>query len=105
MSGYLGVNKPPKSTKFIYPNGSRRKGTVVSEIYMKASGDGGDYLFVIQTISYEKEPGKPYVRFGYYRKEHHEKKWRWGSQTTFHTDKKTTEKIIRKAIAKGILSI
>jgi len=71
MMRYPGISNPPKSTHFKYPNGRERRGTVVSEIYMpKLRGEGGDYLFIIQTISYEKEPGKPYIRFGYYRKEH-----------------------------------
>src|SRR2546426_5848062 len=105
MDKYPGVHNPLKPTHFKYPNGHQRRGTIVAEIYARSSGKGGDYLFVIQKIHYDKEPRKHYIRFGYYRKEHHEKRWRWGSQTTFHTDRRTTEKIIRKAIAKEILSV
>ena len=57
---------------------------------------------VIEEIVWEGERGRT-IRFGYYRKEKKEKPWRWGSQTTFHFQKWTTEKILRKAVAKGYL--
>ena len=87
------------------------EGKVVDEVRVEPSGKGkgGDYLFVIQKIKYEKLPDpekkNPWIRFGYYRKEHDEEEYRWGSQTTFHADKETTEKIIKKAIDKGILDL
>jgi hypothetical protein len=68
-----------------------------------ASSRRGDYLMVIQEIIGSDQITR--IRFGYYRKEKHEKVWRWGSQTTFVTDKRTTEKIIRNAVGRGLLKI
>jgi hypothetical protein len=101
---YPGVKPIPKSVRYTYPNGHKRRGTVVERVVGRSSGKGGDYLMVIEEIIWEGAR-QPTVRFGYYRKERHEKKWRWGSQTTFHFGKSKTEGIIRKAIAKGFLNI
>ncbi len=104
---YPGVKNPPKKTKFTYPNGFKLKGEVVDEVRIKTTGKGGDYLFVIQKIEYEEPPDEtkenPWIRFGYYRKEHNEKRYRWGSQTTFHIDIDSTNEIIKKAIYEGIM--
>jgi hypothetical protein len=102
---YPGVRIPPKKIYFKYPNGHTLRATVTDEVYAKGSGQGGDYLFVVQRIVNRLQPRKKTIRFGYYRKENHETRWRWGSQTTFHTDRRTTERIIRKAIARGLLRI
>ena len=103
MKNHLGVRKPPKRVSFIYPNGRRLKGTVLAEVYEKASYDGGDYLFVVQKIRIDGRASKQYdVRIGYYRKEHAETKWRWGSQTTFQADSRTTTRLLRKAKRSGI---
>lgn len=108
LNKYRGVSNPPKSTHFKYPNGFELRGEVIEEVCAESSGKGGDYLFVIQKIEYEKSPSSargPWIRFGYYRKEHDEGEYRWGSQTTFHADKETTERIIHKAVEKGILDL
>jgi hypothetical protein len=105
MNKYPGVKPAPKKMYFKYPNGKVLRGTVVDEVFAPMSVPGGDYLFVIQKIISPDRPRKTGIRFGYYRKEKNEKVWRWGSQTTFHTDKGTTEKILRKAVARGLLAI
>ncbi|HBA38612.1 MAG TPA: hypothetical protein DCZ05_02385 [Deltaproteobacteria bacterium] len=105
MKNYPGVKSPPKPIHYRYPNGYKLTATVVDEVYARSSGEGGDYLFVIQKIDHPDWSPRSGIRFGYYRKEKREEKWRWGSQTTFHTDKSTAETIIRKAIAKRLLNI
>ena len=109
LKKYRGVRDPPKNTHFKYPNGEEIKGKVVDEVHLENSGKGGDYLFVIQKIEYEDVPEpdaeNPWIRFGYYRKEHDEDKYRWGSQTTFHVDKRRVEEIVKKAVDKGFLEL
>ncbi len=106
MKSYPGVRKPPKPTVFKYPNGLSLRGVVIEEIYKRASYPGGDYLFVVQKIRLDSYKGKSSdVRIGYYRKEPGESKWRWGSQTTFQADKKTTEKLLQEAIKKNIITL
>lgn len=72
-------------------------------------GRGGEYIFVIQEVEHEKSPTRgargPWIRFGYYRREKGEKKYRWGSQTTFHANRGITEDLIRQAVKKGILRL
>lgn len=93
--------------KFQYPNKYELHGLVRKEVYHELSGEGGDYVFVIQEVHHQNPPeagkGNTWVRFGYYRKNHGEPRYRWGSQTTFHAPKKDAAKIIQKAIAQGIL--
>jgi hypothetical protein len=103
---YPGVKSPPKPLYFKYPSGHTLEGTVIDEVYIRTSGaDGSDYLCVIQKIRLPDFPRQPDIRFGYYRKKKSERRWRWGSQTTFQFGKSTTEKLLRKAIAKGFLSV
>lgn len=109
LKKYLGVRDPPKTTHFKYPNGTEIEGKVVDEVYLESSGKGGDYLFVIQKIEYKEVPDpdaeNPWIRFGYYRKEHDKDKYRWGSQTTFQIDKRSVEEIVMRAVDKGFLEL
>ena len=84
---YPGVRPVPKSIRYTYPNGHKRRGTFVDRVEGRSSGKGGHYLMVIEKILWQDQR-EPTVRFGYYRRERDEKKWRWGSQTTFHFEKK-----------------
>jgi len=101
---YPGVRPIPRKVRYTYPNGHKRHGELLDRVELRTSGNGGSYLMVIEKIPMEGAR-KPTIRFGYYRKETSEKRWRWGSQTTFHFGKGKTERIIRKAIAKGFFNV
>jgi len=95
----------PEAIHLPLSNGRRVTREVEQEVFSKPiSHPGGDYLMVIQKITVSGKK-KSYIRFGYYRKESNEKNWRWGSQTSFETDKRTTETLIRKAMKQGFLEI
>jgi hypothetical protein len=102
---YPGVRPVPKSIGYIYPNGHKRRRTIIDRVKLRSSGKGGHYLMVIEKILWRDQREPTTVRFGYYRRERDEKKWRWGSQTTFHLEKSKTERILRLAIAKGFLNL
>jgi hypothetical protein len=90
---------------FVYPNGKHLRGQVVKEISVDWKSSNGDYHLVVQQCDVDGGL-KPYdVRFGYYRRNPGKKRWKWGSQTTFQADKKTVEKVIRKAIKAGLISL
>ena len=96
------VKDPPKKVYFSYPEGATLEGTVIKEVGELVETECyGDYYFVIQLIDHGNED--MCVRFGYYRKKPGGKKFVWGSQTTFHTEKETANELIKKAKEKGIL--
>lgn len=99
-----GIRPLPRTMHFKYPDGKHLRGKVVEEICHERNYPHGEYLFVVQKCKIEGQ--MPYdVRFGYYRRETGKKRWVWGSQTTFQSDKATVEKVIRKAIKAGLISV
>ena len=96
------IRDPPKKVVFNYPEGTRSEGMVIKEVgELVETKDFGDYYFVVQLIDYDDE--EKCVRFGYYRKKPGGKKFVWGSQTTFHTEQDTTNRLIKRAKKEGIL--
>jgi len=98
-----GVRTVPKPTRFTYPDGKRIKGEVIKEVGKVRKGIvAGDYYFVIQLIKYPKDNEK-YVRFGYYKKDVGEEKYKWVRNGSYHCSIEFTRELIKEAEKEGIL--
>jgi len=99
---FPGIKDPPKTVHFKFPEGHRMKATVIKEVRKKRKSPvSGEYCFVIQLI--EHPNGENRIRFGYYRRKEGAKKFRWGSQTTYHVPVGFTRELIKMAEKEGIL--
>ena len=97
-----GVRDVPKPTCFTYPDG-RIEGQVIKEVGKRRTGlVTGDYYFVIQLIKYPEDDEK-YVRFGYYKWDEGENKYRWIRNGAYHCSVEFTRELIKKAEREGIL--
>ena len=90
------VRDTPKKMSFKFPEGTKLEATVIKEVGELVETECYVYYYFVVQLIYHGD-SDPCVGFGYYRRKPNGKKFIWGSQTTFHTEKDVTNILIKRA--------
>jgi hypothetical protein len=104
----MAISKLPRKLK-IFGRTTKEKyeGEVIDEVFEDQPTEDGVFRKMIQLVRWKGDrKGEDYfIRFGYYVKDKNQpdKKFMWGSQTSFLAPRKLVRKLLNKAKKKGIL--